>query len=55
MHETPPIPDILSIYSLPLVFQCSGRAHGGETTGACSREQQRLKPRATNVPIPEEI
>ncbi|PIO14083.1 hypothetical protein AB205_0193980 [Aquarana catesbeiana] len=50
----PPLTFFL-VYSLPLVYQRSGRAHGGERASACRGEQQRRKPGATNVPIQEEI
>ncbi|PIO14849.1 hypothetical protein AB205_0203940 [Aquarana catesbeiana] len=43
------------VYSQPLVFRRSGRAHVGEGASACRGEQQRRKPGATNVPILEEI
>ncbi|PIO23452.1 hypothetical protein AB205_0166940 [Aquarana catesbeiana] len=39
------------VYSLPLVFRRSGRAHGGARASACRQQQQRRKAGATNVPI----
>ncbi|PIO25586.1 hypothetical protein AB205_0085980 [Aquarana catesbeiana] len=52
MKLHPPLTFFL-VYSPPLLFRLSGRAHGGES--ACRGEQRRRKPRATNVPILEEI
>ncbi|PIO12600.1 hypothetical protein AB205_0039990 [Aquarana catesbeiana] len=46
------------VYSSPLLFRRSGKAHGEERASACGEEQQhrgRRKPRATSFPIPEEI
>ncbi|PIO24788.1 hypothetical protein AB205_0209410 [Aquarana catesbeiana] len=53
MPLRPPLTFFL-VYFQPLVFWCSGRAHGGERASAC-RQQQRRKPKAMNIPIPEEI
>ncbi|PIO22783.1 hypothetical protein AB205_0203530 [Aquarana catesbeiana] len=43
MRETPPAPEFFLVYSLPLVFWHSGRAHGGERASTC-RQQQRQSP-----------